>query len=767
MVTSVGNSSYNATPNATPKTEKPGEPPKPIDKKPNTDYSGNQGGQRDKTDKQPPPKSGITYDKNNYQRPYVPGMDTAKATDKSGYPASATGVQKDSGQYASGTGGVRSVNGKLVDANGKPTVLKGYNVWDPKSATLSDPNINTVRFNQKDWPGADRNPDTFLQDAKAFADANPGKTVILGHRAPNMSSSANQDRLMSPAQVQDGVNFWKKASTLFKGNPNVVFNLENEIGLKGKDNAQVYSYYEKLIPAARSGGAKNPLLIGDNGFGQGSVTPNTPIQDDFLVNYGAKLRKLDPQNNVIASIHPYNPESYDKLTQVVGQIKKSSGLPVIADEFGDHQNPNTPQWVQKAAKAGVLDGLLFWGGPDLTGAQDVSNFQKNWKPFLASLPGIGPSSQDTTTTGGYPAANGTGVTGATSTPAAAASQPAYGAGATGATYAAMQPADTTTQPTYGAGATTGSPADSASTAAAGNNAVTNNNASTAAGDNMTGSSMPNTGMSQGYETASSQNASQMNYGGNANATGYAPSGFGQPSPQGTTPLTAQLYSLISQISQLLSSLGMGNASAGLMTPSSMSTSGSPAAAPVFQPRLMSAVSDVSGGRQAPVGGNSIDSIQLDLPAERPKIDRSLVPAGGLNAGNIDQYAATLSKKFGLPKALILAQVKKESGPNFADLAHRGDTERGAAQGGPSVGPNQITEGVLTGGIWNGGAEGIDLTPQEAETNPALAMQAGLIHLTDYIKEDNGDLKKALGRYVGHDQEQYIADINMYMSQIPA
>jgi hypothetical protein len=174
----------------------------------------------------------------------------------------------------------------------------------------------------------------------------------------------------------------------------------------------------------------------------------------------------------------------------------------------------------------------------------------------------------------------------------------------------------------------------------------------------------------------------------------------------------------------------------------------------------------NAGAQNPVGGSSVADVKLDLPAERPKIDRSLVPPGGLNAGNIDQYAETLSKKFGIPKSLILAQVKKESGPNFTDLAHRGDAERNAAQGGPSVGPNQITEGVLTGGIWNGGAEGIDLTPQEAETNPALAMQAGLIHLTDYIKQDNGDLTKALGRYVGHDQAQYVSDINMYMAQMP-
>lgn len=171
------------------------------------------------------------------------------------------------------------------------------------------------------------------------------------------------------------------------------------------------------------------------------------------------------------------------------------------------------------------------------------------------------------------------------------------------------------------------------------------------------------------------------------------------------------------------------------------------------------------GMQSPVDAPKVDDIKLDLPAQRPAIDRSIVPPGGLNAKNIDGYAQVLSKKFGFPKSFILAQVKKESGPDFTDLAHRGDTERGHDQGGPSVGPNQITEGVLLGGIWNGGEDGIDLSPEEAEKNPALAMQAGLIHLYDYTKQEKGNFRAALGRYVGHDQATYIADIEKYMGQL--
>jgi hypothetical protein len=389
-------------------------------------YQSGNNGQSNQADKNP------STPNQPYQRPYLSGSgntQTKKPQLDQNNPTAA--LDSSAAGKPSASGQVRSVNGKLVDANGNPTVLKGYNVWDPKSATLNDPKLNTVRFNEKDWPGAEHDPQAFMKGVKEFADANPGKTVILGHRPANTSGSANQNRLLSPEQVQAGVDFWKQASTQFKDSPNVVFNLENEIGLKGQDNPEVFSYYQKLIPAARSGGAKNPLLIGDNGFGQGSVTPNTPIQDDFLVNYGAKLRKLDPQDNVIASIHPYNPESYDKLVNLVGDIKKSSGLPVIADEFGDHQNPNTPQWVQKAAKNGVLDGLVFWGGPDLTGAQDVSNFQKNWQPFLQSLPDIGPA----TASGGKPivpltANSGAGAAktyaqpSATPAPTPAATQPA-------------------------------------------------------------------------------------------------------------------------------------------------------------------------------------------------------------------------------------------------------------------------------------------------------------------------------------------------------
>ena len=146
------------------------------------------------------------------------------------------------------------------------------------------------------------------------------------------------------------------------------------------------------------------------------------------------------------------------------------------------------------------------------------------------------------------------------------------------------------------------------------------------------------------------------------------------------------------------------------------------------------------------------------------IDRSLVPDGGLNANNIQAYAEKLSQKFGFSAALILAQVKVESGADFSDLAHKGDTNRTHDQGGPSVGPNQITEGVLIGGIWHDGPGGIDLTSQEAESNPALAMQAGLIHLSDYVK-DTGSIEMALRGYVGHDQDQYIANIRKYGGDI--
>lgn len=335
--------------------------------------------------------NGANQNQQPYQRQYIPGFDNRNTQAQNTGSQAAGDVQNNNGGQSTGASGeVRSVNGQIVDANGNPTVLKGYNVWNPQSATLDDPNLNTVRFNQQDWEGANRDQNAFLTSVQQYAEANPGKTIILGHRGENMAGGENKDRLLTPEKVEDGVQFWEQASTMFKDNPNVIFNLENEIGFEGEDNAEVFGYYEKLIPAARSGGATNPLLIGDNGFGQGSVTQGTSIEDDFLVEYGSKLRELDPQDNIIGSIHPYNPESYDKLTKVVGAIKESSGLPVIADEFGDHQNPNAPEWVQRAAQEGVLDGLLFWGGPDLTGPEDVANFNNNWEQYLASLPGIVP-----------------------------------------------------------------------------------------------------------------------------------------------------------------------------------------------------------------------------------------------------------------------------------------------------------------------------------------------------------------------------------------
>lgn len=330
------------------------------------------------------------------RHPHHGGVQSSNHSISSGNTDTSTGTNASTSSSGAGSanavttaGAVRAVNGRLVDANGNNTVLKGYNVWTANGATLADSRLNSVRVNMADWNGAERDTDAFVVQVKAYAEANPGKTVILGYRSENSAGDINQTRLLSSQQVTEGTEFWQTAAASLKDTPNVVFNLENELGLGQEDNAEVYGYYEKWIPAIRSTGATNPIMIGSNYHGNGGLDGQT---GDFLVEYGAKLKALDSEHNIIGSIHPYSAHSYDRLVNLIQNIKDAAGIPVVADEIGEqYGDPNAPAIVEQVAIDGYLDGMLFWGGADLQGDLDEQNYAKNWQPFLESLSKFSPT----------------------------------------------------------------------------------------------------------------------------------------------------------------------------------------------------------------------------------------------------------------------------------------------------------------------------------------------------------------------------------------
>jgi mannan endo-1,4-beta-mannosidase len=123
---------------------------------------------------------------------------------------------------------------------------------------------------------------------------------------------------------------WADVLNARKYQPYLMLNIANEWGTSKDGYASYMATYTDLIRAMRSRGFRAPIVIDAADCGQQTQS--------FLNGRGKTLQALDPQHNLIVSVHAYNLpwNSPEKIDQNIAALQKES-VPFLLGEFGDRE----------------------------------------------------------------------------------------------------------------------------------------------------------------------------------------------------------------------------------------------------------------------------------------------------------------------------------------------------------------------------------------------------------------------------------------------
>ena len=294
--------------------------------------------------------------------------------------------------------------GRFVDASGKVVQLRGVNVSGPEFVSVQGwstspwggqtgdvtPNwsamktwkVNSVRIplNEASWlgysctddSGKTRDPDpghnyqATVKSAVESATA-AGLYVILDLHwtAPGKFCPLAQNPM---ADADHSIEFWKSIATMFKGSPNVLFELFNEPFIfwtsSGSNPWSVLrdggtftkfvtgsaSHYtadytwksagmQQMLDAIRLTGATNVVLVGAPSWSQ-DLSQWVSFQPRDPLNQLAAVWHAYPDSGVVgsagASVPKYGTQAYSWAQSVL-----DAGVPLVLTETGDHNAPGT------------------------------------------------------------------------------------------------------------------------------------------------------------------------------------------------------------------------------------------------------------------------------------------------------------------------------------------------------------------------------------------------------------------------------------------
>lgn len=211
----------------------------------------------------------------------------------------------------------------LYDMNGDKFIPVGVNkmiIWTDKDGVPSYSEIaktgaNTVRIV---W-GIDGTPEDL-------------HTAIYNCRANNMVPMIELHDATGKWQELDKlVDYWTRddvVEVLLKHEKYLLLNIANECGDASISEADFLSGYSDAIKRIRTAGIKVPLIIDGTDWGKNI---------DILQSQGPKLIEVDPEKNVMFSVHMWWPKTwgYDEqriIDEVAETVKMN--LPLVVGEFG-------------------------------------------------------------------------------------------------------------------------------------------------------------------------------------------------------------------------------------------------------------------------------------------------------------------------------------------------------------------------------------------------------------------------------------------------
>ena len=276
--------------------------------------------------------------------------------------------------------GLHVVGNRIVNAAGQPVRILGVNrsgtqymcmdnagVFDGPTDAAAIEAITAwhatavrVSLNEHCWLGINGAPATYSGDSyrRAIADfvsrlnaAGLAVIIDLHWNAPGAQGAREQQPM---ADLDHAPAFWSSVAAAFKDNHSVLFDLYNEP--YPDDNRDTVAAWrcvrdggtcpgvdfiaagmQTLVDAVRATGASTPLLVGGPQYAG-------------TVSRWLEYKPFDPLNQLVASIHIYEPSPCDKRSCWEGQVAPlARQVPVVIGEIG-----------QMDCRHDFIDSLMTW-----------------------------------------------------------------------------------------------------------------------------------------------------------------------------------------------------------------------------------------------------------------------------------------------------------------------------------------------------------------------------------------------------------------------
>ncbi|MFV2084438.1 cellulase family glycosylhydrolase [Micromonospora sp. LOL_021] len=271
--------------------------------------------------------------------------------------------------------GLHVSDGRLVEANGTPFVLRGVNhahTWYP-SQTNSFANIkslgaNAVRVVLSNGHRWTRNDASDVANVISLCKANRLICVLEVHDTTGYGEEGAAATLASAA------DYWIGLASVLRGQENyVIINIGNEpFGNSGYQNWA--SHTTSAVQRLRAAGFEHAIMVDAPNWGQDWTFT---MRDNAQAVWNA-----DPARNLIFSIHMYGVfDTAAEISDYLGRFR-SAGLPIVVGEFGHNHsdgNPDEDSILSYTSQHGI--GWLGWSWSGNSGGVEyldmVNNFNVN------------------------------------------------------------------------------------------------------------------------------------------------------------------------------------------------------------------------------------------------------------------------------------------------------------------------------------------------------------------------------------------------------
>ena len=269
-------------------------------------------------------------------------------------------------------------NGKLLDANGNPFVMRGINyahTWfTDKTASIADianTGANTVRVVLSNGTQWTRNNGVEISTIIQTCKENQVICILEVHDSTGYPESS------SASHISNATAYWLSddIKMAIQGQEDyVIINIANEPFGNGVTEDTYVNDHKDAINALRTGGLSHTLMVDAGNWGQD--------WQFYMRDNATEIFNSDPDKNVVFDVHMY--EVFNSASNVENYIKAftDNNMVLVVGEFGATHNGNEVDEdaiMQYAAQYDI--GYLGWSwsgnGPCCTDLDVVNNWAPN------------------------------------------------------------------------------------------------------------------------------------------------------------------------------------------------------------------------------------------------------------------------------------------------------------------------------------------------------------------------------------------------------